>query len=387
MKKRQYIIVFGILALIFGGVGVMKVFESMKPEQKKPEKKIPKRYVQAKPVQYTNINSTVNGTGRLLSFNEFDLSTEVAGVLAQGSVVLKKGQSFRKGQVIARIINDEFVYGLKAKKSRFLNGIANILPDLKIDYKEDFDKWQAFFNAIEIEKKLPPLPKVTNEKEKVFLATRNILSDYYSIKSDEIRLDKYKIRAPFDGSFSQVYSEIGAIVNMGARIARIFRTTAVELEVPIEMEFARWISKGHQVRILDGQKKNQWTGTVVRKSKFVDPQTQAVSIFVRVNQQGSQPLFTGMYMYALFPGILVEDVMEIPRNSIYNENSVYTVRDGKLKKRTIKVHKLNETTALFSGLSEGEMIVVEPIVNAKEGSLVEVIKNEKTDTIENGLAK
>lgn len=378
--KRKIIIIAGVLALIGLGMGMKFFLESFKPEEKKPEKKAVKRYVHAKGVVYSDVNTTVNGTGRLLSFNQFDLSTEVGGQLAQGAISLKKGQAFRKGQLVARIVNDEFTYALKAKKSRFLNSLANILPDLKIDYKENYDEWRIFFNAVDTDKKLPKLPSIEQEKLKVFLATRNILSDYYSIKADEVRQDKYSIRAPFDGVFSDVYAEAGAIVNMGSRIARILRTTAVELEVPVEMDFSKWISIGQEVKVLDGQKKYEWKGKVVRKSKFVDPTTQAISVFVKVQPDKDHALLTGMYMYAQFSGIIVEKVMQMPRNSIYNGNMVYTVEDGKLKKRTIKVHKLNETTALFSGLSTGEMLIVEPVVNAKEGSLIEIISQEKEET-------
>ncbi len=56
--------------------------------------------------------------------------------------------------------------------------------------------------------------------------------------------------------------------------------------------------------------------------------------------------------------------MVIPRNAIFNGTQVFVVADTLLKVRDIQIHKINPESVVFSGLGEGEDLVVEPLINA-----------------------
>ena len=64
--------------------------------------------------------------------------------------------------------------------------------------------------------------------------------------------------------------------------------------------------------------------------------------------------------------------MKIGRNAVFNNNEVFTVVDGKLKKEEINILKLDAKTVIFKGLDEGRTIVIEPLINARDGSPVEL---------------
>ncbi len=114
-------------------------------------------------------------------------------------------------------------------------------------------------------------------------------------------------------------------------------------------------------------------GMVVRKADFVEASTQSRSVFVRVRDFSNDDLLAGEYKVVEFPGQKIDGAMEIPRNSIFNSNEVFTVVDGELKKAEITILKTNETTLLFNGLDEGTMVVVEPLINVRENLAVEVL--------------
>ena len=232
-----------------------------------------------------------------------------------------------------------------------------------------------FFNKIDINKDLPELPKIDSEQEKIFVASRSILSEYFSLKSDEINLKKYIIRAPFNGSFIDVSMEVGAIANPGAVLAKIIRTDKLEVEVPVKSKDAKWIELGDAAVVMTENGAEQWQGKVIRKSDFVSPETQSISIYIGLTSvKNMPPLYTGEYLKAVFPGREIESVMEMPRNAVYNSNEVFIVVDGKLAKRNINIKKINEKTLLFSGLEEGTELVVEPLVNVMENSPVEIMR-------------
>ena len=116
-----------------------------------------------------------------------------------------------------------------------------------------------------------------------------------------------------------------------------------------------------------------WTGTVVRKSDFMDPATQAITVFVALTPAKGKPLFQGQYLRAVFAAKTLEESMEIPRNAVFSTDRVFTVEDGMLKENKINLLKTNETTVIFTGLPQGVDLVVEPLVNAKEGYKAEIL--------------
>jgi membrane fusion protein (multidrug efflux system) len=374
MNKRPIIILGSIVLILIVAVALSSVFSGMKPEEEKKEEEKIIRYVKASKIEYTDIESELTETGRVASKSIIDLSPEVRGKILNGGVQLKKGQSFRKGQLLLKIYNQEARLALQAKKSSFLNALANILPDMKMDYPDRYQTWVDFFEAVEINKPLPEMPEIKSAKEKIFLSSRNILGSYYSIKSDEIILSRYYIYAPFNGSYTAVYSEPGAIANPGVRIASMIRTDKLELEVPVEVENVKFMKKGQTVNIISANDQEEFEGKITRISNFVDPQTQSVSVFIDISSKKSANVYQGEYMSVVFSNILLKDAYEIPRNAVFNQNEVFTVVGGKLKKRLVNILKMNDETILINGIDEGTMIVTESLINAVDNMEVEILK-------------
>jgi len=376
MKKisKRTAMIITILAIIIVAFALMRTLAGMKerPEVRTLEEQ--KRAVHVTEVKYSNIRSEVIGLGRLTSENEVALSSEVRGKIQAGDVPLKKGQSFKKNDLLLTIYDRETRLSLLATKSRFLKNIASILPDFKVDFAESYPEWQKFFNSIDIHKSLPPLPTAKTGKEKVFLASRDILSEFYSIQKEEELLKKYTIHAPFDGSYTSVLLEVGSIANPGSALAKMIRTDSLELEVPVELDDARWINIGDKVIVTTEKNSWEWEGMCVRKSDFVDPATQSIAVFIKVESSVKRPLYKGQYLKAIFPGANLTGVMELPRNAVFNHNHIFIVSGSRLKKRIIEIVKVNERTVIFRGIEEGSVVVAEPLINALENSLVEIIE-------------
>jgi len=375
MNWRKTLVGLIVVIVLFVIVFMLSnMFSGMAESPEDKQKEAIKLYVKTEKVAYTTNEAKIVETGRLSSQQSVDLSAEVQGQILPGNITLKEGTKFKNGDLLVRIFDEEARNNLKASKSRFMNGIAGILPDLKIDFPESYQKYFDFFNSIKIDKPLPELPALDSDKEKVFLASRNILNDYFNIKSAEVRLSKYRLYAPFDGTFTMVFLEPGSVANPGSRIASMIRTDKLELEVPVRIEDAYWINVGDHVQVSTKDRKIQWTGKVVRKSDFMDPSSQTITLYVALSQQQDKRLYQGQYLVAEFAAKTLENSMEIPRNAIFNKDRVFTVEDGKLKENKVEVLKSNETTAFFTGLPEGLDLVVEPLVNAKDGFNAEILK-------------
>ncbi|MEP4533706.1 MAG: HlyD family efflux transporter periplasmic adaptor subunit [Cyclobacteriaceae bacterium] len=363
MNKRQFVIVGVALAVLVGSVLLSGFFSSLKeePEFRKPP--VPKKYVKTDPVMYSDIKTSVIAYGRVQAAQNVDLLSEVSGRMYAGSVSLKQGQSFKKGALLFYIDDQEASLNLKAQKSNFLRDIAAILPDLKVDFNDNFDAWNNYFNAIDIDKNLPGLPESRSEKEKTFLATRGVYSTFYSIKSAEVRLQKHRYYAPFDGSITEVNMESGSFINPGTKIGKIMRSDALELKVSVETKDIAWIHEGAPANVSSDETQVSFEGEVVRISDYVNPNTQSVDVYVKLFP-GQNKIYDGQFMQASIPARTIKNGMIIPRNVIYNGNEVFVWQDTVLKVKEVDVYRLMEEEAIVGGISEGIDLVIEPLINA-----------------------
>lgn len=394
--NKQKLIVLGVFALILlGGYLLMRQFASMKTLPPERPKTVSSNFVKVDQVAYRELDTEVVAYGRITSSQPLSLIAEVGGRMFRGSVLLKPGINFRQGQMLYRINDAEVRLNLQSRKSEFLNLIASSLPDFKIDFTDDYPAWQTYFESLEIDKPLKELPEASSSKVKTFLATRNILRDYYSIKSAEENLRKYYVYAPYDGSIATVSLQTGTVVNPGSTIATIIRTDELELEIPLEVGNVKWVKEGSTVEVTSEDGSRSWPGTVTRVADFVDPNSQSINIYIAVDAGPDSGLYDGLYLRAIIPGSRLESAMEIPRRVLVNDDEVFVVEKGILKTRKVNVQKVNQDQVLISpleanGLHEGDSLVVEAPANAIENMRVttEVItpkpaaKQNQRDTVD-----
>ncbi|MEO9871246.1 efflux RND transporter periplasmic adaptor subunit [Ekhidna sp.] len=374
--KRKLIIILssvGILVLAFVLAGV---FAGQKEDPKDKTTVAIKKTVETKKVNYQTLQTDVVSYGRVQTAETLDLLSEVSGRMYQGNVRLKEGQRFKRGDLLFYVDDLEPSLNLKSAKSNFLRDLAGILPDLKVDFNDNFDAWNTYFSALDIDKKFAPLPEAGSEKEKIFLATKGIYSSYYTIKSTEARLDKHRYYAPFAGSIMQVNIQSGSFLNSGTSIGKIMRAGVHELKVAVETKDIPWIQVNSPVKIYSDEMDQYWRGEVTRISDFVNQNTQSVDVFITIESAGKK-IYDGQFFQAAIPARTIQDGMIMPRNAIYNGNEVFVVQDTLLKVKRINVIRLANEEAIISGLNKGEDLVIEPLIGAFNNMIVE--KREKKD--------
>lgn len=363
MKKRQLIIVSVALAILLGAFWLGGILGSMKePPKVKPPVEL-KKFVKTEEVKYGEIPTKVLAYGRVKTSESLDLIAEVSGKMYSAGIPLKEGQRFRRGDVLYKIDDDEAKLSLQSQKSNFLKELAAILPDLKVDYPESYEAWKNYFSSIDLNNSLPEIPKYKSDKEKTFLATKNIYSSYYTIKREEINLKKYVYRAPFNGITSQVMLQSGSFVNPGNKIATILRSDKLELKVDVSVDDINWISLNTEATIVDDNG-IEWNGKVARIGEFVNENTQAIDVFIDIKPDKNKKMYDGEYLKSIIPGRVIKSGMEVPRNAVFDGNKVFILQDSLLKIKEIEIHKLNPESIVFSGLPEGSDLVMEPLINA-----------------------
>jgi len=366
MNIRKFFI--GIIILAIMGAGSFFSMKYLTSLKKKPE---PTRVVKTKPlvktqkIIYSDIPINIINQGRLSSNHKVDIISEVSGKILAGDLPLKSGQSFKKGDLLYRVYDEEAKLALRASKSRFLTTVANILPDIKYDFENNYSAWMAFFSAIDLDENLPDLPEIKSDQEKIYVSSKNIFNDYYTIQSSEIRLEKFNVYAPFNGSYSLVNLQEGSIANPGSRVASIIRTDLLELEVSFEVGQIKWLKVGQTVELRLAEDVVA-IGKVHRIGDLVDAKTQSVLVYVDVPNIKEHKLFEGMYLDARFYGFTLNHVMKIPRSSVFNFNEVYLVENDKLKKTIVEVIKVDQEYLYFNGTEENAIIAIELPLNPSD---------------------
>ena len=372
-KKTFFTRIIAALVLLAIAFMLVNTFSKKEAEPERPALTQRSQYVNTEMVTYSNHKTIIEALGQVIASQPIDIISEVSGKIEKGNVTLKKAVYFAQGATLFQIDDTETILNLKSQRSNFQNAVALILPDMKLDFPSSFQKWQDYFNRIDINSSLPALPEAADQREKTFLASRNVAGQFYSIKSQEERLTKYRISAPYSGVIQQVYTDAGSVANPGTRVLRIRKANDLELELPVRKEDIQWVKSGTKVKILSEDKRFSSTGTVNRIGTEIDPTTQSVNIYVSVRSKGIK-LYEGMYLYAEISGNAVAKAMEIDRKAIFDNNKIFVVKDSTLVEKTINIHKVKNATILFSGVNEGEQVASEVFLGATDGMKVVPLK-------------
>ena len=382
IRKLLIIIVSVIILLMFGLVSSVSYDMGMSYGEKNAESiretRITDSLVHEKiiksvnviNIKNTNIQSEITSSGRVFSFNNITISSEVQGRII-GKNNFKKGTEIKKGDIVFEVKNTEFKLLIDAKKSRFMHLISSNLSDIKLDFNSEYDKWSNFFNTISLENNLPEFPIIENSKEKNYIISRSILSEYLSIKSDQERLKKYTVAAPFDGIITKSYTDVGGNVNPGSPVVDFIRNGNMEVELTVNTYEIEFISVGNQVIFTENEK--LYSGKIIRKGKFVNTETQNISVFAEINSEDNY-LYNGMYLNASIKTTATKDVCKIPRRALFSDKKVFIINEeNRLEIMELSIISTQENNVIVNNLKNNTKVVSEPLINAKEGILVKPI--------------
>ena len=146
--RKIILAMLGILVIasaVFLGNYLVEKNQKPKPKFKKQIKTVFVNKVQNK-----EIPIILYASGGLIAKNKIELFSEVQGILKPSRKAFKPGTHFDKGETLLSINSDEFYASLQAQKSSLYNLITAIIPDLRLDYPNDFKKWESYLRNFNI---------------------------------------------------------------------------------------------------------------------------------------------------------------------------------------------------------------------------------------------
>ncbi len=359
MKKFVYgFIGIAIIVVAFGATAIML---NGKKDPRRNQSKTASLFVKTTKPITTTVETDALYHGRVNSLANIDVAAEVSGRILAGNIVLKDGATFRKGDVLFRIYSEDVVAQLKASKSSFMQTLAMVLPDISVDFPSEFQKWNTFFSQIDLEKPLPMLPECKSNKERIFMASQNVLTSYYNLKQAEINLEKYTVHALFSGSIVTAAKQVGDMANTGTTVASVIRTDQLEVVVPIQTLDYAWIKVGDQAVLTTASGQNI-EAKVTRIGGSVDEDTQSINTYLRPVAGQNIHLLQGEYVDVSFPGKKLTGLL-IPREALVGSNQVYQLNNGKLELHDIEVVRQMADTYLIAKMDTLLPVVVESVAS------------------------
>jgi|GEM_PF-608182 len=362
MKKNQII----LFAIVLATTGVLYaiVLANQKEEIKEIKDAETKKYISVCVVENQKRSLKINSYGQIVPFSELDIAFEISGRLKEGDLFIKPGTKFAKNDLLYRVDSEEIFYNLNARKEQLSRLLITILPDISMDFTEDYDKWSAFLNDIKPSELLPSLPEVSSEKEALFISSNGIYGEYWSIKGMEERISKYIYLAPFNGAVSTVYTEPGAIINPGVRIAKVFNLEKMEVRLPIPLDFIDKFQKKGHVAFYDANGIEIAKGRLIRTSSEINKNTQSIDAYYSIHALNEVSLLSGQYVTASIDNLISESVAVVPASAV-KEDEVYLLRNNLLEKQSVKIISQKQDSIFVEGLKNKDTLVVEYIQPSK----------------------
>jgi RND family efflux transporter MFP subunit len=240
------------------------------------------------------------------------------------------------------------------------------MPDIKIDYPNEFQTWQSYLENFDVQKSLNSLPEPSKQL-KYFITGRGLLSSYFNIKNLETRLNKFVIRAPFDGILTETSINPGTLIRPGQRLGEFIDPSVYEVEIALQKALIPYVKENDTVVLesLDGLFTTK--GQISRINAQIDQQTQTIQVFVKTY---SKEVKEGMYLQVEIKGQTIKNAFAISRSLIQNQNKIFVVNDSILAYKTIKPMYYLDEKAVIQGLDDGDVIMTSNLSSAYPGMLV-----------------
>jgi len=323
-------------------------------------------------VKNQEIPITITASGNLTAKNKIDIFAEVQGIMRRSSTEFKSGTNYQRGQTLLSINSDEFYASLQSQKSNLYNLITAVMPDIRLDYPDEFVKWKNYLKSYDINKSTPKLPTLSSDKEKYFISGRGINTSYYNVKNLEVKLGKYRIRAPFKGILTEALVTPGSLVRVGQKLGEFIDPSIYELEVAISSAYSDLLKVGNKVSLHDLERTSNYSGKVIRVNGKIDQATQTIKVFISVKDAD---LREGMYLEADLVAKSEANAIQIPRKLLVDNKGVFIVQDSVLKLFPVDPVYFSAESAVIKGIPDETQIITQPVLGAYDGMPVKINKS------------
>jgi len=365
-RKSTLIKTGSVVGIVILGILIMSVLGSTEKESNKRDVEPEVRLVKTESVLFGDLVLEIEGNGTIESQKKLQVICQAPGEVMFAKNDLKDGTFVRKDELVLQIDSREVENRLYTLRSEFVNSVALVLPEIKIEDEAAYRKWYEYFSKLDIHQPIAELPEISNPQEKTKLSTRGIYSKYYAVNSQEILLSKHRVVAPFTGYIKSNGIIKGSYISTGQHLLTLSDARNVEIAVPLLIDEVNLIdfSSAPAVKIFTDKNRDEVLfGKIYRKETLLNRNSQTLNVYVSFqNSKLNSSFLPGNYVSVKIDGMKMNDVAKIPRYVVDNENHVYTMEDGKLARRKLEVVAIQGDVAIIKNTVPNEMKIITTIL-------------------------
>lgn len=312
------------------------------------------------------LSQTITLIGKLNADKSVYISSEVAGKVK--AINVSANQEIMSGQLLIQL-EDAKVQAMVSEAKAYLNDEKRKLTE----YLKLIDR-----NAI-------TQTEIDAQRASVDIATARL-------ESAQADLDYHYIKAPFSGTAGLLDFSRGTMVPAGSELFSLDDLSTMRLDLQVPENYLSMLSVGMQVTATNrAWPDDTFTGEVVAIDPRVNQET--LNLKVRVNFENtyrSAPQSSEQNLaHKLKPGMMMSASLSFPAVSepvipvqaieySGTKRFVYVIGDDELAQRTevFLGARIQDEVLITSGLAIGDRIVVQGLVNMRDGLKVDDLSNK-----------
>lgn len=395
------------ILILAAGVGSFALMTSMREPPQRVDRPYLGPLVEAIAAPIQKVRVVVEGQGTVRPDAQIDLVPQVAGIVVWKDPEFEPGGAFAKGDLLFQI--DPRDYELAAQQTEAQVAQARYQLDLAA---EEAAIARQEWERIRTEGEEPT--NLVLRKPQLRAAEANYQSAQARHAETQLRLERTKVYAPFDGRVRSARVDVGQHLNTGQSVAQLYSIEKAEIVVPVPDEDLGWFTlpmpieiaangtpQGDAVYDLNAEggaqpyafaregasavvngsfagRRHQWSGRVVRTEGELDPQSRMARLVIEVEApyggiaEGVPPLTVGMFVDVAIAGREVAGVRVLPRAALRQGDRVWIVgRDGILRVRQARVvRSMREKVLAYVDMTEQERVIVSQLSGVTDGMQV-----------------
>jgi RND family efflux transporter MFP subunit len=253
-----------------------------------------------------------------------------------------------------------------------LNGVAQSKPGLVAQQEVDDSQGKALAAAAQVE-----AAKSNLQSAESLLAGAQAKREH-----DQALFDYSKITAPFAGVVTQRYANLGTLMQAGTSsstqampLVKLSEDDLFRLVIPVPESYVKFIHLGDVVSVNIPSLNRTFPGKVARFSVDVREDTRTMHTEVDVPNPG-RVLLPGLYAEATITLEKKDNAIAVPLQAVDQDGDQSRVdvldSSNRIERRPIALGIQTATDAqVFSGLQEGDMVVVSDRSGLQAGQTVQ----------------
>lgn len=370
-----------ILAGGWIGYSMLAVEVPAKPTPTAKKRQLRTRVQELEVVDYPIVIKT---QGVVQAHNQVTLTAEIAGVITKVNPSFEAGAYFDEGDVLVEIDRRNYVAAVSMAESR----LSAAKSALKLGVLNEERKLRLIESNA-----------VSQAEVDVASATREQAAadvDLAAAQLEQAKLDltRTKVVAPFSGRVQAKSIGLGQMAGPNTPLGMIFAIDFAEVRLPISSRQRQFLElpeytddapiKVVLTDAINKASKEQWDARIVRVEGVLDENSRDLFAIARINRpfsrgSDSAPLRIGQPVVASITGIVLHDVIALPRGAVRQLDKITLVHPEELTLLPATIESLWSDAQYViianSAVPENMWLATTPMVYTPEGAVVEIIPN------------